>query len=92
MAFEEAKTPSEESVRRDTERLLNPRWEELEDYFGQPIPNAIKNLYARTELIKRRDFQITNESGKSYEIDDVHGRRTLGPRLECCQKTIPRHS
>jgi len=62
------KAPSDESVRRYTERLLNLRWEESEDYFGQPIPNAIKNLYARTELIKRRNFQITNESGKSYEI------------------------
>lgn len=62
------KPPSEESVRRYSERLLNPRWEELEDHFGRAIPDAIKNLYARTELIKRRDFEITNESGKSYEI------------------------
>jgi len=62
------KPPSEESVRRYTERLFNPRWKELEDYFGQPIPSAIKQLYARTELIERRDFQIVNESGKSYEI------------------------
>jgi len=62
------KSSSEESVRRHNERLLNPRWKELEDYFGRPIPDAIKNLYARTELLQRRDFQVTNESGKSYEI------------------------
>jgi hypothetical protein len=62
------KAPSDESVRQIHRTATQPRWEELEDCFGQPIPNAIKNLYARTELIKRRNFQITNESGKSYEI------------------------
>ena|SRR5215469_2792189 len=62
------KPPSEESIRRYPERLLNPQWKELEDYFGQPVPSAIKQLFARTGLIERRDFQIANESGKSYEI------------------------
>jgi len=62
------KPPSEESVRRYKERLLNPRWEELEKYFSQPIPEPIKILYARTELVSRRDIQLINENGRSYEI------------------------
>lgn len=62
------KPPSEESIRRFRERLLNPRWHELEKHFSQSIPEQIKNLYARTELICRRDIQLTNENGKSYEI------------------------
>jgi hypothetical protein len=62
------KLPSEESVRRYRERLLNPRWEELEERFGQAIPARIKNLYTRTELISRRDIHLRNENGKTYHI------------------------
>ena len=62
------KPPSEEAVRRYAERLLNPQWKELENHFGQAVPDAIKNLYARTELIKRHDFQVISENGKSYEV------------------------
>jgi cell division septal protein FtsQ len=60
------KPPS--SISRYRERLLNPRWEELENHFGQSIPEQIKKLYARTEFISRRDIQLTNENGKPYEI------------------------
>jgi|SRR5215469_6065233 len=66
--FRKSGPRSEESRRRYSERLRNPRWEELQEYFEQPIPEQIKKLYARTELIGQRGIQLTNENGKRYEI------------------------
>lgn len=62
------RVPSEESVRRYRERLLNPRWAELQEHFNQSIPERIKTLYAQTEIISRRDIHVTNENGASYHI------------------------
>ena len=62
------KLPSEESVRRYRERLLNPRWEELEEYFNQSIPVRIKHFYTQTEIISRRDIRVSNANGATYHI------------------------
>jgi hypothetical protein len=59
---------SEEAARRYKERLLNPCWKELEEYFNQAIPERIKHFYTQTEIINRRDLRVTNANGASYHI------------------------
>ena len=59
---------SGESLRRYRERLLNPRWEELEEYLGQSIPERIKQFYTNTEIISRRDISASNAKGTTYHI------------------------
>jgi hypothetical protein len=68
LRLKKAKAPSEESVRRYRERLLNPRWEKLEEYFGQSIPERIRHLYTQTEIISRRDLRVSNANGTIYRI------------------------
>ena len=60
--------PSAESLRKYRERLLNPRWEELEEYLGQSIPDRIKRFYTNTEVIIRRNIRISNAKGATYHI------------------------
>ena len=62
------KSPSEESLRRYRQRLLNPRWEELEGYLGQSIPERIKQFYMSKEIINRRDIRVSNAKGTTYHI------------------------
>jgi hypothetical protein len=57
---------SEESVRGYRQRLLNPRWDELEQHFNQAIPKRIKDLYARTEIITRQDIEVSNGEGTHH--------------------------
>ena len=59
---------SEESVRRYRQRLRNPQWKELEQHFNQAIPKAIKGLYERTEIIARKDIEVSNGEGATYHI------------------------
>ena len=66
--FRKPKLPSEASARRYKQRLLNPRWDELEEYFNQSIPKRIKQLYAQEEIISRRDILVSNENGETYRI------------------------
>src|SRR5262249_25948763 len=66
--FRKPKFRSEESARRYWQRLLNPRWNELELHFNQSIPERIKHLYAQTEIISRRDIRVSNENGATYHI------------------------
>jgi len=62
------KPPSEDSALRYKERLLNPRWNELEEHFNQAIPGRIKHFYLQTELVNRRDLRVSNPNGTSYHI------------------------
>src|SRR5215813_4553196 len=62
------KPRSKESAGRYQERLLNPRWDELEKHFNQAIPGRIKHFYTQTEIVSRRDLRISNASGASYHI------------------------
>ena len=66
--FRRPKLRSEESARRYRQRLLNPRWNDLELHFNQSIPERIKHLYAQTEVISRRDIRVSNENGATYDI------------------------
>jgi hypothetical protein len=66
--FRKPKSRSEESARRYRERLLNPRWNELELHFNQSIPARIKHLYAQTEIIGRRNIRVIDKNGATYDI------------------------
>src|ERR1700675_2252726 len=52
--FRKPKAPTEESIRRYRERLLNSRWDELQEHFGLAIPEPLKNLYKQTTLLSKR--------------------------------------
>jgi hypothetical protein len=62
------KPSSEQSAHRYRERLVNPRWEQLEEYFNQPIPERIKQFYTQAETISRRDIRVSSASGTVYHI------------------------
>ncbi len=62
------KLPSEESARRYRERLLNPGWEELEQYFNQSIPERIRHFYMKADIISRHDIRVSNAAGETYHI------------------------
>ncbi|HMI51245.1 MAG TPA: hypothetical protein VK525_07020 [Candidatus Saccharimonadales bacterium] len=49
--FRKPKLPTEESIRRYRERLLNSRWDELRVHFGLAIPGPLKKLYEHTALL-----------------------------------------
>jgi len=68
LRFKKPKVPSPESLRRYRERLLNPRWAELEEYLGQSIPERIKQFYTNTEIIRRLDIRVNNAKGTTYHI------------------------
>ncbi len=54
--FRKPKAPSEETLRRHRERLLNPQWIDLQEHFDLEIPEPIKNFYAQTEMLMKRDI------------------------------------
>jgi len=62
------KPPSEESIRRYRERLLNPRWAEIEELTGATVPECIKQLYMQTELICQREICFSQKEGKTYDV------------------------
>jgi SMI1 / KNR4 family (SUKH-1) len=68
LRLKKTKLPSADSLRRYRERLLNPRWDELEEQLGQSIPERIKQFYRNTDTIKRHDIRVTSENGATYHI------------------------
>jgi hypothetical protein len=68
LRLKKPKLPSEESLRRYRERLLSPRWKELEEYLGQSIPERIKQFYTNTEIINRQHIRVSNAKGTTYHI------------------------
>jgi hypothetical protein len=66
--FNKPRPPSKESVRRYRTRLLNPRWDELQEHFGQPLPEPLKSLYGQTELITRQDLVFRESAGKEWHV------------------------
>jgi hypothetical protein len=64
--FRKPKPPTEESIRRFRERLLNPRWDELQEHFGLPIPGPLKNLYEQTTLLTMQDLVFYEKRGKEW--------------------------
>ena len=66
--FRKPRPPSEESIRRYRERLLNPRWEELQEHFGVAIPQAIKDLYKRTTLLTAQNVIFRETGGREWQV------------------------
>jgi hypothetical protein len=74
-------------LRRYRERLLNPRWAELEAYFNRSIPERIKHFYTRTEIISRNDVRVSNAKGETYHIAqflpaDIESQDGIWPDLK----------
>ncbi len=70
--FRKPKPPSEESIQNYRERLLNPRWNELQEHFGQTLPEPLKNLYGQTALITRRDVVFRESAGKEWHVAEFY--------------------
>lgn len=70
--FRKPKPPSEESIQRYRERLLNPHWDELQEHFGQTLPGALMNLYGQTALITRRDVVFREGLGKEWHVAEFY--------------------
>jgi hypothetical protein len=66
--FRKPKPPSKESIQRYRERLLNPHWDELQEHFGQALPEPLKNLYGQTALITRQDVVFRETAGKEWHV------------------------
>jgi hypothetical protein len=62
------KPSSKESLQRYRERLRNPRWDELQEHFGQILPEPLKSLYRETALITKRDVVFRESSGKEWHV------------------------
>jgi hypothetical protein len=68
--FRKPKAPSEEALRRHRERLLNPPWIDLQEHFGLEIPGPIKNFYAQTEILMKRDIVFHSQNGREWKVAD----------------------
>ena len=66
--FRKAKPPSEESIRKYRERLQNPSWGDLQKYFGMPIPEPIRELYRRTELLTEHDVVFRAQNDREWYV------------------------
>jgi hypothetical protein len=66
--FRKPKPPPRESIERYLQRLLNPRWDELRDYFGQTVPRPLANLYDQKELIIRHDVIFSETPNKEWHV------------------------
>lgn len=69
--FERKPTPEEvaESWRRHRERVIRPRWDELETRLGRPLSATLRALYADHELVQRRRFYL-RPTGAEEDSDD----------------------
>jgi len=66
--FRKPKPTSDESVRRYRERLLNPRWEEVEEKIALAVPSRVKQLYVQPELICQSKSCFSPKEGKTYYV------------------------
>jgi SMI1 / KNR4 family (SUKH-1) len=66
--FRKPKPPSEESIRRYRERLLNPRWDELQEHFGLTIPQTMKDFYKQTTLLTTQNVVFREANGKEWHV------------------------
>jgi hypothetical protein len=82
--FRRPKPRLEDSVRETRERLLNPRWDELEDHYGHPLPLPIKNLYKRAELLTQQDIAFRDGKGREWHVAEF-----LPADVEALNRTWP---
>ncbi len=57
-----------EAEKRARQRLLSPRWADLERHHRRPIPNILQNLYADHEVITLRDVVLRRTDGRKWSI------------------------
>lgn len=57
-----------EAEKRARERLLSPRWQDLERHHRRPIPNILQDLYADHEVITLRDILLRRTDGRKWSI------------------------
>ncbi|SRR5579871_1306281 len=70
--FRKPQPPKEESIRRYRERLLNPRWDELQEHFGLAIPEPLKNLYKQTALLTTQNVVFRQNGGKEWHVAEFY--------------------
>jgi hypothetical protein len=70
--FRKPRPPSKESIRRYRERLLNPRWDELQMHFGLAIPEGLKNLYKQTTLLTTQNVVFRGNGGKEWHVAEFY--------------------
>src|SRR5690348_14439074 len=70
--FRKPKPSSKESIGRNRERLLNPRWAELREHFGQAIPEPLRNLYKQTTLVTTKDVVFREKGGKEWHVAEFY--------------------
>jgi len=66
--FRKPKPPCKESIQRYRERLLNPRWDDLQEHFGHTLPEPLKGLYEQTALITRQEVIFRESAGKEWHV------------------------
>jgi hypothetical protein len=49
------------------ERLLSPRWEEVEAALGRPVPAILRELYANEGLVTSGDFLVLDPARDSED-------------------------
>ncbi|MDT8070872.1 MAG: hypothetical protein ROO76_22140 [Terriglobia bacterium] len=57
-----------EAEKRGRERLLSPRWSDLEQHHRRAIPNIIKDLYSDQDVITMRGITLRRTDGKLWSI------------------------
>lgn len=57
-----------DAEKRTRERLLSPRWAELEHHHRRAIPKIIQNLYTDSGLVTLRDVTLRRTDGRDWSI------------------------
>jgi hypothetical protein len=59
---------AEQAEKRVRERLLSPKWEQLQQHHRRPLPNIIQDLYADHGVITLRDVVLRRSDGRKWSI------------------------
>lgn len=57
-----------EAEKKARQRLLSPRWADLERHHRRQIPNILQDLYADHEVITLRDVVLRRTDGRKWSI------------------------
>ena len=57
-----------EAEKRVRDRLLSPKWEQLQQHHRQPMPAILQDLYADHEVITLRDVVLRRTDGRKWPI------------------------
>ncbi len=70
--FRKRQQPPNEAIQRYRRRLLNPRWDELQEHVGQTVPDPLRKLYKQTALISRQDLVFRERTGKEWHVAEFY--------------------